>query len=83
MIELEIDKLLKYKCDFINTPNSITSDSDIIGKEENTNYIKKHHKDFFNKVENLIYALGGKTEMYGHSEQIDFFKNQLYFMLYL
>ena len=82
-MELEIEKLLKYKNDHIKTPVAITSDTDLVGKEENTLYIKKNHIDFWEKVETLLYELGGKTEMYGHSEQIDFYKNQLYFMLYL
>tara|TARA_R110000803_G_scaffold206390_1_gene273613 strand:+ start:187 stop:438 length:252 start_codon:yes stop_codon:yes gene_type:complete len=83
MIEIQIEKLQKFKTKNIKLPAYLVGDFNPEFNIIRNDYIQKHHLDFYKEVIELWRHLAGETLDRGHSEKLDSYKNALGSLIYI
>ena len=83
MIEIQIERLQKFKTKNIKLPAELVGDFNPEFNIIRNEYIQEHHLDFYNEVIDLWRGLAGETLEKGYTEQLDNYKNQLGSLIYI
>jgi hypothetical protein len=83
MIEIQIEKLQRFKAENIELPADMVGGFNPEFDTKRNEYIMDNHKGFYDKVIDLWRILGGMTMHKGHTQQLDVYKNSLGQLIYI